>query len=124
MGDGVIGGGSFTLSPFITLAPLIRLLEPTIGDPVVEERAYGAVAQDDLDVAPADRISPPLVVNMPGILDGLDYVAPIVLVQRDRHPTLGVDCDLNRTRKVQASYAISACLRSGRRDHGSTSVTR
>ena len=106
------------------LAPLIRLLKPTIGDSIVEERAYGAVAKDDLDVVPADGITPPLVLDTPGILDRLDYVAPIALVQRDRQPALGVDCDLNRTRKVQASYAISACLRSGRRDHGSTSVTR
>jgi hypothetical protein len=104
--------------------PLIRLLEPAIGDPVMEERAYGAVTQDDLDVVPADGISPPLVVNMPGILDGFDHMTPIALVQCDRQPALGVDCDLNWTRKVQASYAISACLRSGNRDHGSTSATR
>ena len=73
---------------------------------------------------PADGISPPLVVDMPGILDALDHVAPVALMQRNRQSALCVDCDLNRTRKVQASYAISACLRSGRRDHGSTSATR
>jgi hypothetical protein len=99
------------------------LFEPTIGDPVMEEGAHGTVTQDDLDVVPADGISPPLVVDMPAILNKFDCVAPIALVQRDRQPALRVDCDLNRTGKVQASYAISACLRSGSRDHGSTSAT-
>jgi hypothetical protein len=100
------------------------LREPAIGDPIVEERAYGAVTQDDLDVVPADGIPPPLVVDRPGILDALDHMTPVALGQRDRQPALGVDSDLNWTRKIQTSYAISACLRSGRRDHGSTSATQ
>ena len=108
----------------MTQKPSIRLLEPTIDDAVVEEGAYRAVTEDDLDVVPANGDTPPLVVDVPGIMDALDLVAPVALVQRDRQPALCVDRDLNRTGKVQASYAISACLRSGSRDHGSTSATR
>jgi hypothetical protein len=84
----------------MTQTPSISLLEPAIGDAVVEERAYGAVTEDDLDVVPANGFTPPLVVDIPGILDALDLVAPVALVQRDRQPALCVDRDLNRTGKV------------------------
>jgi hypothetical protein len=52
----------------------------------MEERAYGAVTEDDLDVVPANGVTPPLVVDIPGILDALDLMAPVALVQRDRSP--------------------------------------
>jgi hypothetical protein len=58
----------------------VSLLEPAIGDAVVKERAYGAVTEDDLDVVPANGFTPPLVVDIPGILDALDLVAPVALV--------------------------------------------
>src|SRR5215212_2777608 len=88
----------------------IRLFEPAVSDAVVEERTYGPVTENDLDVVPADGISPPLVIDIPGILDRLDLVTPVALVQRDWQPALCVDRDLHRTGKVQTSYAISACL--------------
>jgi hypothetical protein len=63
----------------MTQTPSVSLLEPTIGDAVVEEGPYRAVTEDDLDVMPANGITPPLVVDIPGILDALDLVAPVAL---------------------------------------------
>src|SRR5687768_15188741 len=64
--------------------PSVLLGEPAIGDAVMEEGAYGAVTQDDLDVVAADGVPPPLIINVPGILNALDRMAPVALVQRDR----------------------------------------
>lgn len=84
----------------MTPSPSIGLLEPTIGDPVVKQGAHRPIAQDDLDVAPADGLPPPFVIDLPGILDVLDLAAAVSLVQGDRQTAPLVDGDLNRARKV------------------------
>ena len=91
---------------------------------VVEEGAQGAVGKDDLEVAAADRFAPPFVVDMPDVLDVSDAAGTAALVEDEGETAASINVDLHWLRQVQGSYAISACLRSGRRDHGSTSATR
>jgi hypothetical protein len=64
----------------------------------VEEGAQGAVAEHELEVAPADRLTPPLVIDLPGVLNALDLASAVTLVQEEWLAALRVEGDRDRAR--------------------------
>src|SRR5262249_13392869 len=93
--------------------------EPCFALPVVEDDAVLARLQDEVEVAPVDRLLGPPAV----------YDAPFLAHHRDARP---VDCpwdavevglDERRPRGVQSSRGTSSARCSGIRDHGATSTT-
>src|SRR5216684_3205584 len=97
----------------------LRLLnEPTTGNKILEKHNVPAAIKHDLVVATNNRLSPPFVIDTPILEDGFDGA-----VTDRRRPSIGAQLDSDGLRNVQGSKSINAYRRSGRRDHGCTSMT-
>src|SRR2546426_6952775 len=105
----------------------LRLLnEPTTGDKILEKHNVPAAIEHDLVVATSNRLRPPFVIDTPILEDGLDGAVtarPPARPPDRRRPSIGVQLDRDGLWNVQGSKSINAYRRSGRRDHGCTSMT-
>src|SRR5690606_20183887 len=71
--------------------PSIPLLVPGVSDEVVVDGAEAAIVEDELVVAAADRVAPPLVVDAPGVSHLSHPVAPLSFDYDRRAALLGQD---------------------------------
>jgi hypothetical protein len=68
---------------------------------VVVDRPDPAVRHHQLEVVSLDWAAPPLIVELPAILDPLNRVLPLAFDDRDRNTALGAD--LAATWSIQGS---------------------